>query len=253
MRQFHKNPRQITTKQYSDLEIWLKKYGDLSGVIHDLNSDQVIGGNQRSRIFNINECKIVMLEEYPQPDEQGTVGWGFIIWQGKKYSYRQVRWTEEVCDQANIIANKAGGTFDFDILANQFDLSLVLASGFTEKELQIDSKSTGNLLSLVGITLDEPKHKVNHGDIWRVGKHILICAEVMTEWSRWLKYLETDIILATYPGPLVPMAQLAENKRILMVQPNSYIAGHILDHYSEIFGEEQINYDSNGGIEIQSI
>ena len=48
MKQFHKNPRQITTKQYSDLETWLKKYGDLSGVVHDLNSDQVIGGNQRS-------------------------------------------------------------------------------------------------------------------------------------------------------------------------------------------------------------
>lgn len=137
MKTYHKNPRQITTKQFTELKEWLRELGDLSGIVHDLNSDQIIGGNQRSRIFNINECKIVMLEEYPQPDEQGTVGWGFIIWEGKKYAYRQVRWTEKQCEKANIIANKSGGGWDFDTLANQWNTEDLLQWGFNGYELGI--------------------------------------------------------------------------------------------------------------------
>ena len=48
MKLYHKNPRQITKKQYSDLETWLRELGDLSGIVHDLNSDEIIGGNQEA-------------------------------------------------------------------------------------------------------------------------------------------------------------------------------------------------------------
>lgn len=146
MKQFHKNPRQITTKQFAELKEWLRELGDLSGIVHDLNSDEIIGGNQRGRVFDINSCKITMLEEYLQPDEQGTVGWGFIIWEGKKYAYRQVRWTEKQCEKANIIANKSGGGWDFDTLANQWNTEDLLQWGFSEYELQI-----------AGVLLDDGK------------------------------------------------------------------------------------------------
>lgn len=251
MKLFHKNPRQITTKQFSDLGRWMDEFGDLSGIVHDLNSDEIIGGNQRYRIFDLGEYTIQMTWQREEPDRVGTVGEGKIIWHGIEWNYRQVRWTPEQCDQACLIANKAGGTFDFETLANQFDLSLILASGFTDRELQITPKSSGDLLSLINITLAEPKHKVNHGDIWRVGKHILICAEVMTEWERWVKYLQPETILATYPGPLAPLTQLSEKYHLLMIQPNTYISGHILDRYSEINGDDSVYYDSNCGIVVQ--
>lgn len=137
MKNYHKNPRTITTKQFTELKEWLRELGDLSGIVHDLNSDEIIGGNQRGRVFDINSCKITMLEEYPQPDEQGTVGWGFIIWEGKKYAYRQVRWTEKQCEKANIIANKSGGGWDFDTLANQWNIDDLLQWGFNGYELGI--------------------------------------------------------------------------------------------------------------------
>lgn len=136
MKLYHKNPRQITKKQYSDLETWLRELGDLSGIVHDLNSDEIIGGNQRSRILDINACEI-MIEEPHEPDEQGTVAQGYAIWEGKKYSYRQVRWTPEQCEKGNIVANKAGGGFDFDILANQFELQDLLEFGFEKFELGV--------------------------------------------------------------------------------------------------------------------
>ncbi len=132
---YHKNPRQITVQQYENLERWLEELGDLSGIVHDLNSNQIIGGNQRGRVFDINECEIVLAEEYDQPDEQGTVAIGYVLWKGYRYGYRQVRWTEEQCEMANIVANKAGGEWDFDVLANEFKFDDLLIWGFREEEL----------------------------------------------------------------------------------------------------------------------
>lgn len=137
MKEYYKNPRQITKKEFSQLKEWLRELGDLSGVVHDLNSDEIIGGNQRSRVFNVNECEIEIVQRFDPPDEQGTVAFGFIVWEGKRYNYRQVRWTAKQCEKANIVANKAGGSFDFDVLGNQFELDDLLNWGFSERELQL--------------------------------------------------------------------------------------------------------------------
>jgi hypothetical protein len=141
-KQYHKNPRQITKKQDADLEKSLKKFGDLSGIVHNLETDEVIGGNQRSRLFDFfrGNCEIVLTEEYDKPDEQGTVAFGYLIWNDKKYSYRQVRWDEKTAEEANIRANKAGGTWDFDILSDQWELPDLLEYGFEPFELGLSDE-----------------------------------------------------------------------------------------------------------------
>lgn len=154
-KQYYKNPRQITTKQMTALGHDLLKYGDLSGIVHDLNTDEIIGGNQRSKIFDLAKLNVVLTEEYAEPDEQGTVALGYVIWNGKKYTYRQVRWDAKTAEAANIIANKAGGTWDFDILANEFELGDLLEWGFEPEEFGIDDSdidlSTPNLGSAENI------------------------------------------------------------------------------------------------------
>ena len=129
------NPRVITHNQLTSLQKWLDELGDLSGVVHDLNSNQLVGGNQRGRVFNIVECEIEFTLQTEEPDRQGTVGIGYIIWHGERYSYRQVRWDSDQFMRANIIANKAGGTWDWDILANTWDESTLLRSGFEKWEI----------------------------------------------------------------------------------------------------------------------
>lgn len=138
MKQYHKNPRQISGKQFDQLSATLQDLGDLSGIVHDLNSDEIIGGNQRSKVFDINDCQIELVDQYDAPDEQGTVAHGFIIWHDKRYAYRQVRWTPQQCEKANIVANKAGGSWDFDVLANEFELDDLLDWGFEAFELGLD-------------------------------------------------------------------------------------------------------------------
>lgn len=109
---------------------------------------------------------------------------------------------------------------------------------------------SGELLSLANVTIKEPDHPVSHGDVWRVGKHRLVCAQVLTEWPQWIAFLtshegEEPIIFAPYPGPFVPISQKSKDNRFLMVQPDPYIAGHILDQYAAMFGEDAIEKESS--------
>jgi hypothetical protein len=178
---YHKNPRQITVQQFENLERWLEELGDLSGVVHDLNSNQIIGGNQRGRVFEINECEIVLTEENDEPDEQGTVAIGYIVWKGYRYTYRQVRWIEHQCEMANIVANRAGGEWDHDILANEFELNDLLKWGFIEHDLDLDlwlpepPEDPGAQIDRA----EELREKwgVETGQLWRLGEHRLICGD----------------------------------------------------------------------------
>jgi len=149
MKTYHKNPRTIKDKQFNDLRAWLLELGDLSGIVHDLTSDEVISGNQRMRAIDVAKCEIVLTEGPHDPDAQGTVAHGYVIWQGAKYNYRQVRWDARQCEKANIVANKAGGSWDFDILANEWDAESLIEWGFEPGELGIvpSGDEWGNALS----------------------------------------------------------------------------------------------------------
>jgi hypothetical protein len=143
MKTYHKNPRQITERQFKDLEKWLEELGDLGGIVHDLNSDEVIGGNQRARVFDIlrqENAPIVLTDEFSPPTRQGTVALGYIQWRGEQYGYRQVRWTARQCEQANVVANRAGGAWDWDVLANEFEMGDLLEWGFKDFELGLGNE-----------------------------------------------------------------------------------------------------------------
>ena len=45
MKEYHKNPRKITPKQLEQLKANIQELGDLSGIVHDLNTDEIITGN----------------------------------------------------------------------------------------------------------------------------------------------------------------------------------------------------------------
>jgi hypothetical protein len=191
MKTYHKNPRQITERQFKDLERWLEELGDLGGIVHDLNSDEVIGGNQRARVFDILKAEnapIVLTDEFDPPTRQGTVALGFIQWRGEQYGYRQVRWTARQCEQANVVANRAGGAWDWDVLANEFEMGDLLEWGFTEFDFQMAG------LALPG---DEPpedpgaqidkvaelqeKWGTALGQVWELGEHRVVCGDCTDE------------------------------------------------------------------------
>lgn len=140
MQQYSKNPRKITDAQLEQLKSNIKELGDLSGIVHDLNTDEIISGNQRSKVININECEIEIVKKYDEPNEQGTVAYGFVIFENQRLNYRQVRWNEKQREKACITANSLGGEFDYDILLENWDITELENWGIKDLENKIESE-----------------------------------------------------------------------------------------------------------------
>jgi len=111
---FKDNPRKITDRQLSRLECDLRKFGDLSGVVYCRNNKAYVGGNQRSKIFDGSQ--ITLIKEYDEPLQDKTVAVGFIEWNGSRYLYREVEFSESEFREACVVANNDGGDWDFDLL-----------------------------------------------------------------------------------------------------------------------------------------
>lgn len=204
MKDYSKNPRKISEQQLQELESFLRELGDLSGVVHDLNSDQIIGGNQRSKVFDINKCEIVLEHTMRRPDSQGTVALGYVIWKGKRYSYRQVRWTPKQCEKANIVANKAGGEWDEELLKQFFKDKDLSNWGFNDDEISDLFGEKQKKKVDATARFDEAdkllKHwKVKAGDIWSLGDHRLICGD-SSDIKVVHRLLDTKLVQKTAPA-----------------------------------------------------
>lgn len=158
MKQYHKNPRKITDAQLQQLKENIQELGDLSGIVHDLNTDEIISGNQRSKVININECEIEIVKQYDEPNDQGTIAFGFIIFENQRLNYRQVRWNDKQREKACITANALGGDWDYDILKADWDLNNlndwglnIFTSDFIETEKQTNKVKRASLKDEFGI------------------------------------------------------------------------------------------------------
>jgi len=111
------NPRQISTKQYKDLEESIDKFGLVDPII--VNKDMtIIGGHQRYKIW-AEKAKRSKMDDITIP---------CVVLELNKEQEREL----------NIRLNKSGGEWDMDILANEFDVEELKDWGFKEIELGLN-------------------------------------------------------------------------------------------------------------------
>ncbi|MFM7852284.1 MAG: ParB N-terminal domain-containing protein, partial [Flammeovirgaceae bacterium] len=58
-----KNPRKISEEGLKALKTSLEKFGDLSGVVYNRTTKQLVGGHQRVKIFQKENPEIVMTSQ----------------------------------------------------------------------------------------------------------------------------------------------------------------------------------------------
>ncbi len=185
---FKRNPRKITEKQKALLADHLSELGDLSGVIYCHTAKAFVGGNQRSDIFDGAEIEIT--ERFDTPTKHKTVAHGYILWQGEKYAYREVAFTEAEFRKACIAANNDGGEFDLEILKMDWDTDDLTDWGFEFPVLDIDLDNDldNDLGDDDGKESDTPpdidkaeelrkEWHTETGQLWKLGKHRLICGD----------------------------------------------------------------------------
>ena len=109
---YYKNPRQLTDKQFNQLKKSIDKFGMIDKPIVNADSQNtIIGGHQRLRVLRAEGQKSV---ECWIPSRELD---------------------EKEVEELNIRLNKNTGDWDFDTLANNFEMGDLLDWGFTEIDL----------------------------------------------------------------------------------------------------------------------
>ena len=136
--QYKNNPRKITEKEKDLLKDHLEEFGDLSGVVYCIQNKAFVGGNQRSNVFD--NCKIEIVEKYEKPTKNRTVSHGFIIYNKEKYTYREVSFSEGQFKKACVVANNDGGSFDWEILEENWNFTELTEWGLNLMIADIEAK-----------------------------------------------------------------------------------------------------------------
>ena len=138
------NPRKISDSKKDLLRKSVEKFGDLGGIIYNVQTKRLVGGHQRSSVLPADAT--IKKEKLKEKSKTGTIAHGYVVIEGEKYSYREVDWDKQTEMEAMIAANKHQGSWDKDVL------KLALA------EVQ-DLEITGfdmNELGAMGITFEVP-------------------------------------------------------------------------------------------------
>ena len=155
---YYKNPRSLSEKEFKQLKTSLDKFGMIDKPIVNLDSaNTIIGGHQRKHVLEatgVKECECWV------PD--------------RELSDKEV-------EELNIRLNKNTGSWDFDVLANEFELDDLLEWGFDKGELDLDLWA-GEPPDDVEPQIDKAeelreKWGVKLGDLWQLGSHRLICGD----------------------------------------------------------------------------
>jgi len=154
LKPFEKNPRKMTEKGMKDLKTSISKFGIAEPIV--INTDNtIIGGHARYYAISDNGTEDV---ECYQPEKKLTP---------KEFKELNVRLNKNIA-----------GEFDFDILANEFELDDLLEWGFEEKELDLDlwNDKTDEQLDEVPEPQKEAVSKL--GDLFELdGKHRVYCGD----------------------------------------------------------------------------
>ena len=171
-----KNPRVATSKKIASLKKTTREFGDISGIVFNRRSKQLISGHQRVKTF-APESDLTVTKKYAKPTSSGTVAEGFILSNGEKWAVRIVSWDDSKEKAAMIAANQGAGEWDKTMLGtlfreldgDDFDLELTLfdepereeffLSDDDESETAPKKKSKGN--SAIMHTCPQCGHEFN--------------------------------------------------------------------------------------------
>lgn len=148
------NPRQLTKDQYVQLKDSIERFGLVDPLIvnkHKERKNILVGGHQRLKIAReMGVTDIPCVEVDLSLDQE---------------------------KELNIRLNKNVGEWDYDSLANNFDVGELKDWGFSSDELQFYEEEPGQ-----GLIDDDEIPEVEEaitkqGDLWILGEHRLLCGD----------------------------------------------------------------------------
>ncbi len=139
-----KNPRVTTDLKVENLSKAMVELGDVSGIVFNRRSRQLVGGHQRSKVIPPG-AEVVIEKLFKTPTRAGTVATGYVLYRGERFNYREVDWDESKELAGNLAANKGAGEFDERLVSDMlrdlddfgFDLDVTLFDETERAELLV--------------------------------------------------------------------------------------------------------------------
>tara|TARA_R110002012_G_scaffold276213_1_gene463104 strand:- start:463 stop:1602 length:1140 start_codon:yes stop_codon:yes gene_type:complete len=205
------NPRELTKEQYKDLKDSIERFGLVDPIIINKHPDRdniVIGGHQRLRVATeMGIDKVPCVELNLNLDQE---------------------------KELNVRLNKNTGQWDYDALANYFDVGELLEWGFTNEELQFEEPQLSGKID--DDEVPEVKEAVTQaGDLWILGEHRVLCGDAT-------KKEDVDMLM---DGQKADMVFTDPPYGIDVVGKNGKIGGDVLAKnqiYREIINDDK-DYD----------
>jgi hypothetical protein len=137
-----KNPRRISKQDFESLKKSIQEFGDLSGIVFNIQTKQLVGGHQRVQAFkHLKGASVHIIERLETANAKGTVAVGYVTMGDERYAYREVDWDANRELAANIAANRISGEWDLDLLAEanyelfENDKDLLALTGQSDDEI----------------------------------------------------------------------------------------------------------------------
>ena len=173
------NPRQLTKEQFQQITDSIKRFGIVDPIIVNKNKERkniIVGGHQRVKVA-------------------GSLGF-------KEIPCVEVDLTPDKERELNVRLNKNTGEWNWDELANNFDVSELIDWGFDDKDLAFF-----DLDGMVdGLIDDDEVPEVTEaitkeGDIWLLGEHRVLCGDSTkkVDVERLMDGNKADLLLTDPP------------------------------------------------------
>jgi len=215
LKEHEKNPRKITKEQMEKLKQSLKSFNYVETIVINLDNT-ILAGHMR----------IKALKALGRGKEEIEV----------RVPNRQL--TTKEAEEYLIRSNKNSGEWDWERLANEWEIPDLFNWGFTEEELQV--KDPDKLeASDDGYEEEIPdKPKTRPGDIYDLGRHRLICGSA-TIYGDIEKVLEQERIDLVITDPPYNVAYKGGTKEKLTIKnddlSNEEFEGLLRDFYVNAF------------------
>lgn len=226
----------------------MERFGFIEVVAEDGRTGRLISGHGRQETLALAEAAKLNPPEGILVDDDGA--WTVPV---------SVGWSSRNDDEAAAALVAVNhlvelGGWDGEALAPMLTVlpdELLALTGFDRERLEQMAggdegdeptpwSKTGELLKLTEVTLGEPRNEVAHGEVWLVGRHVLVVDNLTRGWRAWGPILDqldkdgADPLFVPYPGPFVAMTAAAGDRTMVMVQPDRYMAGHVLDRFEDV-------------------
>ncbi len=185
------NPRFMDDYDKQSLDNAMFAFGDLSGIVFNTQTGNLVGGHQRiALLMRRPEAHVQYTQKLPMPDSLGTTAIGYVVVDGTdlRLPYREVAWPLEKEQSANIAANRIQGVFLLPELARITEK----LKGFSEELLKLTGQradEVAQLLDRFGSKQESNEEgdvepidysvppKSARGMVYQLGRHRLMCGD----------------------------------------------------------------------------